>query len=51
MEQDLGYTVDVAALKSPGVELHLLFCTCVRPGVVMLNKCFISYSNPLDSSY
>jgi hypothetical protein len=24
LEPDLGYTVDVAALKSPGVELHLL---------------------------
>jgi len=24
LEPDLGYTVDVAALKIPGVELHLL---------------------------
>jgi 3-dehydroquinate dehydratase len=24
LEPDLGYTVDAAALKSPGVELHLL---------------------------
>jgi len=24
LESDLGYTVDAAALKSPGVESHLL---------------------------
>jgi len=24
LEPDLGYTVEAAALKSPGVELHLL---------------------------
>jgi len=24
LEPDLGYTVDAAALESPGVELHLL---------------------------
>jgi len=33
LEPDLGYTVDAAALKSPGVELHLLllhFCETWR---------------------
>ena len=42
----MGYMVDAAALKSPGVELHLLLLDCVRPGVAVLKKCFISYSNP-----
>jgi hypothetical protein len=51
LEPDLGYTVDVAALKGPDVELHLLLLDFVRPGVGVLKKCFVSYSNPFDSPF
>ena len=48
---NLGYTVDVAALKIQALNCISCCCTCVRPGVVVLKKCFISYSSLFDSSF
>jgi len=51
LKPDLGYTVDAAALKSPGVELHLLLlhlCKTWRCGV---EEMFHFYSNPFNSSF
>jgi len=47
LEPDLGYMVDAAALKSPGVELISCCCTCVRPGGTHLAQTFQNPRKPI----
>jgi hypothetical protein len=51
LEPDLGYTVDAAALKNTGVELHLLLLHLCEAWRCRVGEAFHFYSNPFDSSF
>jgi DNA-binding Xre family transcriptional regulator len=51
LEPDLGYTVDVAALKSTGVELHLLLLHLCEALRCRVEEAVHFYSNLFDSSF